>query len=108
MFADAGVIIIVAFISPFRKDRDRVRSNLQPGQFVEIYLDCPLEECEKRDYKGLYKRARSGEIQEFTRVSSPYEPPINPELSLRTNVNKVNNCVDEVISYLVKFSHISL
>ena len=106
MFADAGVIIIVAFISPFRKDRDRVRSNLQPGQFVEIYLDCPLEECEKRDYKGLYKRARSGEIQEFTGVSSPYEPPLTPEIQLKTHIRTSTECVGKIIDYLIQFKHI--
>ena len=105
LFADAGVIIIVAFISPFRKDRDRVRSNLQPGQFVEIYLDCPLEECEKRDYKGLYKRARSGEIQEFTGVSSPYEPPLTPEIQLKTHIRTSTECVGKIIDYLIQFKH---
>ena len=108
MFADVGFVVIVALISPFREDRDKVRNNLGSDRFVEIYLDCPIEECEKRDVKGHYKLARNGKMQDFTGVSSPYEPPLNPELSLRTNVNKVNNCVDEVISYLVKFSHISL
>tara|TARA_Y100001960_G_C14596813_1_gene788577 strand:- start:169 stop:756 length:588 start_codon:yes stop_codon:yes gene_type:complete len=106
LFADAGVIIIVAFISPFRKDRDRVRSNLQPGQFVEIYLDCPLEECEKRDDKGLYKRARSGEIQEFTGVSSPYEPPLTPEIQLKTHIRTSTECVGKIIDYLIQFKHI--
>ena len=106
LLADAGVIIIVAFISPFRKDRDRVRSNLQPGQFVEIYLDCPLEECEKRDYKGLYKRARSGEIQEFTGVSSPYEPPLTPEIQLKTHILTSTECAGKIIDYLIQFKHI--
>ena len=106
LFADAGVIIIVAFISPFRKDRDQVRSNLQPGQFVEIYLDCPLEECEKRDDKGLYKRARSGEIQEFTGVSSPYEPPLTPEIQLKTHIRTSTECAGKIIDYLIQFKHI--
>jgi len=106
LFADAGFIIIVAFISPYRKDRDRVRSNLQPGQFVEIYLDCPIEECEKRDVKGHYKRARSGEILDFTGISSPYEPPLNPELQLKTHIQNSTECVDEIINHLIQFKHI--
>jgi adenylylsulfate kinase len=95
-------------ISPFRKDRDKVRNNLGSDRFVEIYLDCPIEECEKRDVKGHYKSARQGKIKDFTGVSSPYEPPLNPELSLRTSTDNIESCVDKVISYLVKFSHIFL
>ena len=106
LFADAGFIIIVAFISPFRKNRDQVRSKLLPYQFIEIYLDCPIEECEIRDVKGHYKRARNGEISEFTGVSSPYEPPLNPELRLQTHMKSSSECVSEIITYLTQFKHI--
>ena len=108
LFSDVGFVVIASLISPFRKDRDKVRNNLGSDRFVEIYLDCPIEECEKRDVKGHYKSARQGKIKDFTGVSSPYEPPLNPELSLRTSTDNIESCVDKVISYLVKFSHISL
>ena len=108
LFSDEGFVVIASLISPFRKDRDKVRNNLGSDRFVESYLDCPIEECEKRDVKGHYKSARQGKIKDFTGVSSPYEPPLNPELSLRTSINNIESCVDKVISYLVKFSHISL
>ena len=108
LFSDVGFVVIASLISPFRKDRDKVRNNLGSDRFVEIYLDCPIEECEKRDVKGHYKSARQGKIKDFTGVSSPYEPPLNPELSSRTSTDNIESCVDKVISYLVKFSHISL
>lgn len=108
LFSDVGFVVIASLISPFRKDRDKVRNNLGSDRFVEIYLDCPIEECEKRDVKGHYKSARQGKIKDFTGVSSPYEPPLHPELSLRTSTDNIESCVDKVISYLVKFSHISL
>ena len=108
LFSDEGFIVVAALISPFRKDRDKVRNNLGADRFVEIYVDCPIEECEKRDVKGHYKLARNGKINDFTGVSSPYEPPLNPELRLRTNITKVDICVNEVISYLVKYSHVCL
>ena len=84
LFADAGVICVTAFISPYRADRDVIRQSLPPGQFVEVYLNAPLEVCEQRDSKGLYAKARAGEIRDFTGVSAPYEPPANPELELPT------------------------
>ena len=108
LFSDVGFVVIASLISPFIKDRDNVRNNLGSDRFVDIYLDCPIEECEKRDVKGHYKSARQGKIKDFTGVSSPYEPPLHPELSLRTSTDNIESCVDKVISYLVKFSHISL
>ena len=107
LFSDEGFIVLAALISPFRKDRDKVRNNLGADRFVEIYVDCPMEVCEKRDVKGHYKLARNRIINDFTGVSSPYEPPLNPELRIRTNINKVDICVNEVISYLVKYSHVN-
>ena len=106
LFATAGFIIIVAFISPFRKGRDRIRSDLRAGQFIEIHVDCPLEECEKRDVKGLYKRARNGEIPDFTGISSPYEPPFNPELQVKTHIANSTECVDKILNYLLGFGYL--
>ena len=102
LFANAGLIIIVAFISPFRQGRNQIRGNLQTGQFIEVYLDCPIEECEKRDVKGHYKQARNGEIAEFTGISSPYEPPLKPELQLRTNIQSLADCTKVIVDFLIK------
>ncbi len=84
LFVDAGVIVMTSFISPYRKDRDLVRALVQPGEFVEIYIRCAVEECEKRDPKGLYQKARAGEIPEFTGISAPYEEPEHPEVVIDT------------------------
>ncbi len=100
LFADAGVIIIAAFISPFRADRERVRSCLSPGRFIEVFVNAPLDVCEKRDVKGLYARARTGQLKEFTGVSAPYEAPENPEINLHTDVTTPQEAVAEIIHYL--------
>lgn len=100
LFVDAGLIVLTAFISPFEKDRDMVRSLVQYGEFVEIFVDTPLEICEQRDPKGLYKKAKAGEITNFTGVSSPYEAPENAEIIIKTNKLDINECVNEVIKYL--------
>lgn len=101
LFMEAGVIILTAFISPFRADRNKARSLI--GQdFVEIYCRCPLEVCEQRDVKGLYRRARAGEIKEFTGISSPYEAPERPELIIETSQKDIDKCVDEILDYLVR------
>jgi adenylylsulfate kinase len=84
LLADAGLIVLAAFISPFDEDRQLVRSRLAPGKFLEVFLNAPLEVCEHRDVKGLYRRARAGLLPEFTGISSPYEPPPHPEVELRT------------------------
>ena len=102
MMVDAGLIVIVAFISPFRADRQRVRNLVAPGDFIEIFCDCAIDLCEKRDVKGLYKRARNGEIRDFTGISSPYEAPINPELRLRTGEEGVEACAQKVVETVVK------
>lgn len=107
LFLEAGTIVITAFISPFRADRDRARSLAPNGDFIEIFCDSPLEICEDRDVKGHYKRARAGEIQEFTGVSSPYEPPAEPELKLDTARFTVDECVDQVVNMLVQRGVIS-
>ena len=100
LFSDTGIITIVAFISPYRSDRDRVRSILKDGAFIEVFVDCPIEECERRDPKGLYKRARAGEIPQFTGISAPYEPPLEPEIHLHTKDNTVEECATKIIEYL--------
>ena len=97
---DAGLIVMTAFISPFRKDRRIVRELVEDGDFIEIYCDSPLSVCESRDIKGLYKKARSGEIPEFTGISSPYEIPEQPELIVESGDSTVEECVDEIINYL--------
>ena len=100
LFADAGVICVTAFISPYREDRDVIRRSLPAGQFVEVYLNVPLEVCEQRDTKGLYAKARAGKIREFTGVSAPYEPPVNPEIELPTGQLRVGECVSRIIEFL--------
>ncbi|HIC44749.1 MAG TPA: adenylyl-sulfate kinase, partial [Sulfurimonas sp.] len=100
LFTDAGLIVIVAFISPFRKDRDSVRMAMTPGRFIEVFVDSPLEICEKRDTKGLYKKARAGMIEDFTGISSPYEPPLSAEVHLRTDKETIDESVGKVLHYL--------
>lgn len=100
LFADAGALVVSAFISPYRKDRDRVRSLLGPGEFVEVFVDTPLEICEARDPKGLYKKARAGEISNFTGLDAPYEAPENPEVHLETANLSVDEAAAQVIRYL--------
>ena len=100
LFLEAGVIPLTAFISPFRSDRERVRSLVPHGEFLEIYCNSPLEVCESRDVKGLYKRARAGEIKDFTGISSPYEEPESAELVVDTGNAPLEECVDQVIELL--------
>ena len=100
LLAETGFVVIVAFISPFREDRDRVRNSLEAGRFIEIFVDCPLEVCEQRDTKGLYKKARKGEIPDFTGISSPYEPPLKPEIHLHTDTQTVEEDVQVTMSFL--------
>ncbi|OIP92566.1 MAG: adenylyl-sulfate kinase [Syntrophaceae bacterium CG2_30_49_12] len=102
LFVDAGVIALTAFISPFGADRQRVRTLVGEGDFIEIYCKCPLEVCEQRDVKGYYKRARAGAIKNFTGISSPYEEPENPELIIDTAVESVDQCVERVIGLLAE------
>lgn len=102
LFVDSGTIVSTAFISPFREDRSSVRELFPEGEFIEIYVRCPLEICEGRDPKGLYKKARSGEIKDFTGISSPYEEPENPELIIETNNKSLSKSVDIIVDYLQK------
>ena len=100
LFADSGFLVVVAFISPFRAGRDKVRTEVDHGRFVEVFVDCPLEVCEIRDNKGLYAKAKSGELKNFTGISSPYENPLSPELHLRTHEMGVDECVTKILNYL--------
>lgn len=99
LFVDAGIITIATFVSPFREDRQKVRE-LLGEDFIEIFIDCPLEVCESRDPKGIYKKARAGEIKHFTGIDSPYEEPINPEITVSTHLNTLEECVDKLMSHL--------
>ena len=102
LFADAGTVVMTAFISPYRADRDQARALITEGRFVEVFVDCPLEVCEERDTKGLYKKARAGEIKEFTGISAPYEPPLNPEVKINSAELSIEACAKAVVSALVK------
>jgi bifunctional enzyme CysN/CysC len=97
LLVDAGLIVIVAFISPFRAERQLARSLFEPGEFIEVFVDTPLEECERRDVKGLYAKARRGELKNFTGIDSVYEPPQAPEIHLRTLGNRPESCVDQIV-----------
>jgi bifunctional enzyme CysN/CysC len=100
LFVDAGLIVITAFISPFRADRNKIRERIGDAQFVEVYLSTSLEECERRDPKGLYVKARAGEIREFTGIDSPYEPPIAPQLTIDTSKQEIAASIDQILRYL--------
>lgn len=105
LFADAGLIVLSAFISPFRADRQMVRDLVEGGEFVEIHMATPLSVCEQRDPKGLYRKARQGEIKNFTGIDSSYEAPESPEITLNTAECDIEACADKVIAYL-KQNHI--
>ena len=100
LMADAGLIVIVALISPFRSQRAMARALVREGEFVEIFIDAPLAVCEARDPKGLYARARQGELSDFTGIDSPYEPPLKPELRIRSDQPSVDDEVDEILRFL--------
>lgn len=100
LFVDAGLIVCTAFISPFRSERERVRELVEDGEFIEVYVKCSLETCEERDPKGLYKKARTGEIPNFTGISSPYEAPDKPELIIETDQVSVEAAIEEILAYL--------
>ena len=99
LFLDAGIIVLTAFISPFREDRDRVRSLVKDGEFIEIHVDCPLEVCESRDVKGLYAKARKGEIPNFTGISSPFEAPLQAEITVHTDTDTLDTCANKILNY---------
>lgn len=102
LFVDAGIIVLSAFISPFQKERDAVRALVQRDEFIEIFVSTPLAVCESRDPKGLYKKARKGEIQNFTGISAPYETPIKAEIHINTDIMTVEESAQKIINYLEK------
>lgn len=106
LFVDAGLLVIAAFISPYREDRLRIRNLLDKGQYIEIFVKCPVSECEKRDPKGFYKKARAGEIREFTGISAPYEEPDDPEIILETDKMNIEECTGKVLHYLAEMKYI--
>ena len=107
LFSDAGIITTTAFISPYLADRDKVRALMGQGGFIEIHVNASVETCETRDPKGLYKKARAGEIKNFTGISDPYEAPVNPELVLDSNSKGIDELSNEVIAYLKSSGYVS-
>ena len=104
LLVDAGLLVIVAFISPYRAERQWARGLFAAGEFIEVFVDTPLQECERRDAKGLYVKARRGELKNFTGIDSDYEPPHAPEVHLRTVEMKPESCVDQIVRHLVVIS----
>lgn len=100
LFVEAGQIVVTAFISPYQADRDTVRELVADDEFFEVFVDCSLEECERRDPKGLYEKARAGVIPNFTGISAPYEAPVKPEVTLNTETYSVEQCVEQLIAVL--------
>jgi adenylylsulfate kinase len=100
LFSEAGIITMTAFISPYRRDRDKARSLLKKGEFIEVFLKVPLETAEKRDPKGLYKKARMGEIKEFTGISAPYEEPLDPEIVIDTSKASIKESTEIIYNFL--------
>lgn len=106
LFVDSGLIVLTAFISPFKSDRQIARSLVEYDEFIEVFIDTPLEICESRDPKGLYKKARNGAIKNFTGIDSPYEIPQNPEIHIKTENKSIQECVDIIFSHLSRFGYI--
>ncbi|MDU2136954.1 MAG: adenylyl-sulfate kinase, partial [Staphylococcus warneri] len=106
LMVDSGAITVTAFISPYKQDRDNVRQLFEEQEFIEVYTECSIETCEQRDPKGLYKKARTGEIPEFTGISAPYEPPEEPEIIINTEDNSVESSVNQILSYLKEHRYI--
>ena len=100
LMVDAGLVVLTAFISPFQSERDMVRNLVEDGEFIEVFLDTPLEVCETRDPKGLYKKARAGEIKHFTGIDSDYQIPASPEIKIDTSKNTLDQSVQELVAYL--------
>lgn len=100
LFVDAGIIVLTAFISPFRKDRQSIRGFFDDGEFVEVYTKCPVDVCSGRDYKGVYQKALRGEIKDFTGISSPYEEPLNPEIVVNTDEENPMESARRVLQYI--------
>ena len=106
LFVDAGTIVLTAFISPYRADRELARSLVEKGEFIEVFVDCALATCEQRDPKGLYQKARAGQIPLFTGISAPYEAPEAPEIVVSSDRGSISDCVEQIYDYLVKNEYI--
>ncbi|CEI83366.1 adenylyl-sulfate kinase [Oceanobacillus oncorhynchi subsp. incaldanensis] len=100
LMADAGLVVLTAFISPYRADRDDVRNLMEHGEFIEVFVDASIETCELRDPKGLYKKVRAGKLTGFTGIDAPYEAPVKPEITVSTDVESIEKSVQTIISYL--------
>jgi len=107
LFVDAGLIVLTAFISPFQRERDMVRNFVEEGEFIEVFIDTPLEVCESRDPKGLYKKAREGKIPNFTGISSPYEPPQKPEIHICNDKTALEDVTKQIIDHLQEKGYVS-
>ncbi|MBD0384248.1 adenylyl-sulfate kinase [Paenibacillus sedimenti] len=106
LFVDAGIITLLSLISPYRVDRDAARALFEAGDFIEVYVKCPLDVCEQRDPKGLYKKARTGEIREFTGISAPYEPPLQPEIVIQTDSQTLIESAEQIMQYLRTYQYL--
>lgn len=107
LFVESGQIVLTAFISPYQEDRDTVRALVEEGEFIEVFVKCSVEECERRDPKGLYKKARNEEIKNFTGISAPYEAPVNPEIVVDSENFSIEDCAKQLIQKLVEKGYIS-
>lgn len=107
LFVDAGIVTLTAFISPYREDRNNVRELVESSEFIEVYVKCSLEELERRDPKGLYKKARSGEIEGFTGIDAPYEEPVNPEIIINSEKQSIEESVEQIMSFLIEGNYIT-
>ena len=101
LFMDAGVLVLSAFVSPYRADRDAIRELVEEGEFIEVFVDCSVEQCEQRDVKGLYKKAREGVIKGFTGIDDPYEEPSDPEIVVDTEKHSIEECKQQILDYLI-------
>lgn len=101
LMVDAGVVVLAAFVSPYKKDRENIKNIVQEDNFVEVFINTSLEECERRDVKGLYKKARAGEIKNMTGISAPYEAPVNPDIEIKTEENTVEEAVSRILKHII-------
>jgi len=106
LFVDAGVIAMTAFISPYEEDRNSARKLVKEDEFIEVFVKCSIDECERRDPKGMYKKAKAGQVKEFTGISAPYEEPKNPEVVLETDKMTLGECIERLVGYLVESDYL--
>ena len=106
LFVEAGLIVLTAFISPFKSDRQIASSLVKYDEFIEIFVNTPLSVCERRDPKGLYEKARNGDIKNFTGINSPYETPVDPQIEIKTATFNIVQCCDTIIDYLIKYGYV--